>query len=44
LINQSASAGYHSVKLDASNLDKGIYFYQLNAGSYSEIKKLIVVK
>lgn len=44
LINQSATAGYHSVILNAENLGKGIYFYQLNAGSYSEVKKLIVVK
>lgn len=44
LINESAKAGYHSVMLHADNLDKGIYFYQLNAGTYSEIKKLVVVR
>jgi FtsP/CotA-like multicopper oxidase with cupredoxin domain len=44
LFNQSASAGNHTVMLNANNLAKGIYFYQLNAGNYSAIKKLVIVK
>lgn len=44
LLNTDAPAGHHTVKLDASNLASGVYFYQLQAGSYRDIKKLILAK
>jgi hypothetical protein len=38
------SAGSHQVTLDASRLASGIYFYKLQAGSYSDTKKLVLLK
>jgi len=37
-------AGLHEVKLDASGLSTGIYFYKLEAGSYVNTKKLVLMK
>lgn len=37
-------AGYHEVTLDASDLASGLYFYRLTAGSFTDVKKLVVVK
>jgi hypothetical protein len=37
-------AGEQAVKFDASNLESGIYFYQLNAGEVSVTNKVIVKK
>ncbi|MBS4029574.1 MAG: T9SS type A sorting domain-containing protein, partial [Ignavibacteriales bacterium] len=37
-------AGYYSVSFDASKLSSGMYFYKLTAGSFVEVKKLVVMK
>lgn len=44
LVNGDQSAGSHQVTFDASKLASGTYFYQLQAGSYTETKKLLLVK
>lgn len=36
--------GFHEVDWKASNLPSGIYFYKLTAGSFTETKKLLLVK
>lgn len=36
------TAGKHTLILDASNLDPGIYFYTINAGNYKETKRMNV--
>jgi hypothetical protein len=38
------SAGTHSVTLDASHLASGVYFYKLQAGSFVDVKKLVLMK
>jgi len=43
LVNGEIDAGYHEVKFDASKLPSGVYFYRLQAGSYAETKKLLLV-
>jgi len=37
-------AGIYSINFNASNLPSGIYFYKLEAGSVSQIKKMILLK
>ncbi len=44
LVNKEQTAGSYEVKFDASELNSGIYFYQLKADSYMETKKMVLVK
>jgi hypothetical protein len=38
------SAGSHGIEFVAENLASGIYYYKLKAGSFSRIKKMILMK
>lgn len=38
------NAGKHKVKLDASNLSSGVYYYKLEANDFISVKKLILMK
>lgn len=44
LVDGETDAGEYSVTWDASSLASGIYFYRLTAGTYSSIRKMMVVK
>jgi len=44
LVNEEKSAGNYSVTLNASSLASGIYFYRITAGSYTSIKKMVLLK
>jgi hypothetical protein len=44
LVKGDLQAGYHTVNFNASNLTSGVYFYLLQAGDFSSVKKLIVMK
>lgn len=44
LVNENQSSGIYSAEFDGSFLPSGIYFYKLEAGSFSETKKMILVK
>lgn len=49
LFNASMSSGFHSINFDASNINSGIYFYQIEAqgidgSSFSEVKKMMLTK
>lgn len=44
LVDRYEMQGRHIVKFNASSLSGGIYFYRLTAGSFSQTKKLIVLK
>ncbi|HXX64685.1 MAG TPA: T9SS type A sorting domain-containing protein, partial [Bacteroidota bacterium] len=44
LVNGTDEAGYHEVKFDGSNLASGVYFYRLQAGSFVQVKKLLLVR
>ncbi|MBU0518496.1 T9SS type A sorting domain-containing protein [bacterium] len=44
LLDGFRDAGYHQVTFDASHLASGLYFYQIEAGDFSSVKKMILVK
>lgn len=44
LVNGIVSAGSHTVQFDASKLTSGVYFYRLNAGAFSQSRKLVLIK
>lgn len=44
LVDEVTPAGYHSVKLDGTNLASGMYLYRLTAGQQTFIKKLLLMK
>jgi hypothetical protein len=44
LVNETKNPGFHTVNFDASNLASGIYFYRIDAGSFSSIKRMVLVK
>ncbi len=44
LVNETQNPGEYRVSFDGSKLPSGIYFYRMNAGSYSAIEKLVLMK
>ena len=44
LVNEFKAAGYYSVDFNASNLASGVYFYKIEAGSFIETKKMMMIK
>jgi len=44
LLSQKLSAGFHSLRFDASKLSTGVYFYRIESGSFTDVKKMVLVK
>jgi hypothetical protein len=44
LVDEEMSAGRHQVKVDASSLSSGVYFYRLSAGDFVSTKKMLVLR
>jgi hypothetical protein len=44
LVDEKQNAGNHSITFQAANLPSGVYFYRLQAGAYSETKKLLLLR
>jgi len=44
LINEVQQPGYYKIEFNASYLTSGIYFYRINAGEFSEVKKMILLR
>jgi len=51
LVNQEQASGKYTVKFDAStssatasNLPSGVYIYKLQAGEFSDVKKMLLTK
>ncbi|MEJ2616292.1 MAG: T9SS type A sorting domain-containing protein, partial [Ignavibacteriaceae bacterium] len=44
LLNKDKSAGNYQVKFNASNLPSGVYFYRIKAGSFNQVRKMLLIK
>ena len=44
LVNGQQSAGYHRATFDASGLSSGVYLYKLTTPSFTETKKMLLIK
>lgn len=44
LVNQELSPGTYSVDFDGSNIPSGVYYYRIESGSFSDTKKMVLIK
>lgn len=44
LVNEEKESGYHTVEFNASRIPSGVYFYKLQAGEYTSVKKMLLIK
>jgi len=44
LVNEIYKAGSYQISFNGSGLASGIYFYKINAGSFTDIKRMILIK
>ena len=44
LVNEMKQPGFHTADFNASNLASGIYFYRIDAGEFTSVKKMMLVK
>ncbi len=44
LVNEQKTAGTYEIEFDATKLTSGVYFYSLQAGFFTETKKMILLK
>jgi hypothetical protein len=44
LVNEEKSAGKYEVNFNASSFASGVYFYQINAASFIQTKKMVLIK
>jgi photosystem II stability/assembly factor-like uncharacterized protein len=44
ILNKRRQTGNHIVELNARNLASGVYYYRIEAGEYTNVKKMILLK
>ena len=44
LVDERRDAGVHEVKFEGPNLASGVYFYRLQAGDFTQTKRLLLLK
>jgi hypothetical protein len=42
MVNEMKQAGNYIYDLNTGNLAKGVYFYRIRSGSFTDVKKLII--
>ena len=44
LVNEVKLPGEYSVTFDGTNLASGVYFYKLEAGTFNDVKRMVLIK
>jgi hypothetical protein len=44
LVNEHKNPGYYSIDFNASDLSSGVYYYKLESGSFTDVKRLTIIK
>ncbi|MGE5436798.1 MAG: T9SS type A sorting domain-containing protein [Syntrophothermus sp.] len=44
LINEYQTSGSHYVDYNSKDLNSGVYFYKINSGEFTEVKKMVFIK
>jgi hypothetical protein len=44
ILNEPKEAGYYTVEFDGTSLASGVYFYRIEAGKFTAIKKMVLLK
>ncbi len=44
LVNELKEPGYYEISFDGSNYSSGVYFYRIEAGSFTDVKKMVLLK
>ena len=44
LVNEQQNSGLHTINFNAAKFTSGVYIYQINSGSFTSTKKMILVK
>lgn len=44
LVNSEMAEGYHEVRFDGSDLPSGVYFYRLQAGTFADSRRLVLLR
>ena len=44
LVNEVKTPGNYSVSFDASTYSSGVYFYRMEAGDFTDVKKMVLIK
>jgi hypothetical protein len=44
LLNKFMPSGYHEVEFNGQNLSSGVYLYSIEAGEWSDVKKMVLLK
>jgi hypothetical protein len=44
LLNEFRQAGIHEIKFDGNSFPAGVYFYEVKSNSYTDVKKMLLLK
>lgn len=44
IVNNEFDAGVHQIEFNSTNLTSGVYYYKMETGKFSQIRKMVVIK